>query len=187
MAGCAGVAFGMFLILALEKGDQWTSTDAFCGATCHAMEAHVANEPVYLNSVHRTTSTGIQAGCGDCHIPKGLIDATWTHIVAGTRDGYSALIHDFSTRAAWEARRADMAHLVRDWMLANDSAPCRSCHEREALRPRRERGRRQHELAERQGITCIGCHFNLVHDPVRPRQSFLQKVQVRSVTSPVAD
>ncbi|MEN8259220.1 MAG: NapC/NirT family cytochrome c [Pseudomonadota bacterium] len=183
LAGCAGVLVGIFSIYALEKTDQWTSTDAFCGTGCHAMEAHVANEPAYLTSIHRTTATGIRAGCADCHIPEGLIAATWTHITAGIRDSYSALMHDFSTREAWNARRNAMAFRVRDWMLANDSETCRACHQREALNPRRARGKRQHELAERQGVTCIGCHFDLVHEPVRPRQSFLERVQVRSVVA----
>ena len=181
VAGACGVIVGILMVVVLAKTDQWTSSDEFCGSSCHAMQAYIANEPVYLNSSHRTTSTGIQAGCGDCHIPKNLIAATWTHISAGIRDSYSSLVNDFSTRDAWNDKRAAMAYSVRDWMLDNDSVTCLSCHQQGASYPRRERGKRQHELALRQNVSCIGCHFNIVHEPVRPRESFLDRVQIKSV------
>ncbi len=169
---------GMGLILSLEKIDRLTSTDAFCGNSCHVMEAYIAYEPVYLNSAHQATHSGVQAGCADCHIPEGIIAATLEHAVAGMRDGWSLLVNDFSTRALWNDRREQMAFRVRDKMLKNDSRTCRSCHKQEALKPRRERGQRQHELVKRKGMTCIACHYNLVHEPVKPRDDFLRRAGV---------
>lgn len=183
LALISGAFLGVLGVAMMAKIDQWTSTEEFCGSRCHSMKAYVANEPVYVNSSHRTTYTGIVAGCGDCHIPPTLAAATWTHITAGIRDVYATLFYDFSTRQAWNRRRAEMAYRVRDWLLANDSVTCRSCHRPQAIRPRRESGKRLHELAQRQKITCIGCHFNLVHEPVRPRVSFLRRVQVRPASN----
>jgi len=173
-----GIVIGLVVALSMEKIDQLTSTDAFCSNSCHAMKAYVAYEPAYLNAKHRMTYTGIQAGCADCHIPKGLLAATWVHAISGMRDTWSLLINDFSTRAAWNSQREAMAHRVRDEMLANDSNTCRSCHEQDALKPRRERGVRQHELAQRNNMTCVACHYNLVHEPVAARADFLRKAGV---------
>lgn len=173
----AGIFLGVLLALAAEKLDQVTTTDSFC-TSCHTMQL-VAEQGVYQRSTHRTTTTGIQAGCADCHVPRGLLPATWAHIRDGTRDLYVELTTDF-TPQSWESRRTELAYGVRDRMLADDSRNCRSCHKTAAIKPKRERGQRQHELAERSQVSCIGCHFDLVHKPVKPRESFLRKVQVET-------
>ena len=170
-----GIVMGFIAALSLEKIDQLTSTDAFCSNSCHVMTDYVAYEPVYVNSTHRSTFTGNQAGCADCHMPKGILAATWTHAVSGMKDTWSLLVNDFSTRVAWDSQRVEMAYRVRDRMLANDSETCRSCHEQDALKPRRERGVRRHEIAQRKDMTCIACHYNLVHEQVAPRPEFLRK------------
>lgn len=174
----AGFIIGMVFVLSLEKVDQLTSTDDFCSNSCHAMKAYIAYEPVYINSSHRMTYSGVQAGCADCHIPEGIVAATWTHTIEGMRDTWSLIVNDFSTRPLWDAQREAMAYRVRDDMLENDSRTCRSCHKREALKPRRERGARQHELAQRNNQTCIACHYNLVHQPVKARPDFLRRAGV---------
>jgi len=178
IVGLTGVLVGLLTALSLEKVDQLTSTDAFCSNSCHPMQAYVAFEPVYTHSKHRTTYTGIQAGCADCHIPKGLLAATWTHAISGIRDTWSLITNDFSTREHWDSQRTEMAYRVRDRMLANDSETCRSCHQQEALKPRRERGVRRHELAQRDNISCIACHYNLVHQAIDVRADFLRKAGV---------
>jgi len=173
-----GLIVGLLTALSMEKVDELTSTDAFCSNSCHPMQAYTAFEPVYTHSKHRTTYTGIQAGCADCHIPKGLVAASWTHAISGIRDTWSLITNDFSTRELWDSQRTEMAYRVRDRMLANDSETCRSCHQQEALKPRRERGVRRHELAQRDKITCIACHYNLVHQPIDARPDFLRKAGV---------
>jgi nitrate/TMAO reductase-like tetraheme cytochrome c subunit len=64
--------------------------------------------------------------------------------------------------------------MLRDWLRANDSSTCRSCHEEKSIKPQRNRGQRQHEEARLSAITCIDCHYNLVHDEVPLRDSFLE-------------
>lgn len=178
LAGAVGICIGVLSVVILSETDRLTSTDSFCANSCHAMSAHVDADPYYRSSTHRTAYTGIQAGCGDCHLPPGLLAATWEHIRAGTRDIYSSMTNDFTEPGVWQAKRHQLAYNVRDWLVANDSAPCRKCHEDEAIVPRRARGERQHELAQRQGVTCIGCHFNLVHEPVPLRDSFIARMRV---------
>ena len=169
-----GAVIGFAMALSLEKVDELTSTDAFCSNSCHMMTDYVAYEPSYVNSPHRTTYTGIQAGCADCHIPDGLLAATWTHTISGIKDTWSLLANDFSTKEKWNKHRAKMAYQVRDRMLENDSENCRSCHEQDALKPKRARGVRRHELAQQNNVTCIACHYNLVHEQIAPRAEFLR-------------
>lgn len=173
-----GLLLGIVLMLGAEQLDQLTTTDAFCAGACHSMQTYIADEPTYKKSVHRTTTSGVQAGCADCHVPKGLVAASWAHIIDGSRDLFAELSNDYKKPALWQARRDELAWRVRDKMLADDSRNCRSCHQQKIIQTQRLRAQRQHELALREKVTCIGCHFNLVHAEVKPRQSFLDKVHI---------
>jgi len=164
-------------VLANEQLDHYTSTEAFCATSCHSMQAHIATDPVYLESVHRTNGSGVLATCADCHIPKGIVASTWAHAKSGVRDIVSETLNDFSKPGVWEAKRPQLAYRVRDWLLETDSATCRSCHDEEAIRPERKRGQKQHADAREEGITCIACHYNLVHAEVEPRDSFLARAE----------
>lgn len=175
IAGVIGAVIGVAAVLANEQIDRYTSTDAFCGTSCHSMQAHVATDPVYVESAHRTAPSGVRAGCADCHIPHGIVPATWAHVKGGIKDIVSESLNDFSTREAWERDRAERAAAVRDWLLETDSATCRYCHDEAAIEPQRKRGQRQHAEARERGLTCIGCHYNLVHSEVEPSAEFLEK------------
>ena len=110
------------------------------------MQEYVATKPHFLNSTHRTTSTGIQVGCSDCHVPPEFPDNLIYKTQAGIHDIYEELTNDFSVPGVWEARREDLAHRVRNWFIETDSAACKSCHTDEKLKPKRESGQRQHEF-----------------------------------------
>jgi len=69
--------------------------------------------------------------------------------------------------------RPRLAYGVRDRLLRTDSANCRSCHDESGIEPGFTRGKREHERAKKEKITCIACHYNLVHKKVRPREDFL--------------
>jgi len=173
LAGVVGAVIAVAAVLVNEQVDAYTSTDAFCGTSCHSMQAHVADDPVYVESAHRTASSGVRAGCADCHIPHGIVAGTWAHVKGGVKDIISETLNDFSDPAVWERGRAERAYHVRDWLLETDSATCRTCHEEAAIKPERKRGQRQHEEARETGMTCIDCHYNLVHEEIEPSQSFL--------------
>jgi cytochrome c-type protein NapC len=176
--GIIGLLLGIVLMLATEQFDRLTTSDAFCATSCHSMQTYVADEQTYKTSVHRTTTSGVQAGCADCHVPKGLIAASWSHLIDGSRDLFAELGNDYKKPELWQARRDELAWQVRDKMLADNSRNCRSCHKEKIIQTQRLRAQRQHELALREKVTCIGCHFNLVHAEVKPRKSFLDKVRI---------
>ena len=176
-SGVAGAVSAGAALLANEEIDRYTSSDAFCGSSCHSMQAHVANDPVYLESAHRTASSGVQAGCADCHIPHGIVPATWAHVKGGVKDIISETLNDFTDPDVWQRGRAERAYHVRDWLLETDSATCRRCHDEAAIEPQRKRGQRQHADARERGLTCIGCHYNLVHAEVEARADFLERAE----------
>ena len=172
-----GIA-GLVVALAAEKMDHFTSTDEFC-TSCHAMKTYIADAEAFKSSAHQTTKTGVRAGCADCHIPQGLVLATYTHVVNGVSDLWGEATRDYENPEVWHAEKARLADAVRDWFLANDSMTCRGCHELASIKPERKRGQTQHEEARKSGTTCIACHYNLVHDEVEPSQHFLDQVDAR--------
>ena len=169
-----GIA-GIFTVLAAEEMDRLTTSDEFC-TSCHAMQTYIAEAETYKTSAHQMTTSGVRAGCADCHIPKGLIIATYTHGVNGISDIWGQIRFDYEDPEVWEAEKARLAHAARDWFRGNDSVTCRGCHEEASIKPRRKRGQRQHEEARETGMTCIDCHYNLVHEEIEPSQAFLKAI-----------
>jgi len=163
---------GLIAALAAEEIDRLTTTDEFC-TSCHAMQTYIADAEVYKTSLHQTTASGVRAGCGDCHIPKGLVIATYTHVVNGISDLWGEVSFDYENPDVWTSEKARLAHAVREWFRNNDSVTCRGCHEEASIKPQRKRGQRQHEEARQTGMTCIDCHYNLVHEEIEPSPSFL--------------
>ncbi len=178
LAATAGVIVGVAVVLGAEQMDRYTNTDAFC-TSCHLTGEYIAKSETYLTSSHQTRSGGVRPGCAGCHIPEGLVPATWIHIVKGIQDLYGEYRYDYENVAVWKERRPGLAFAVRDWLRANDSVTCRSCHEEAAIKPKRKRGQRQHAEAREQGMTCIDCHYNLAHEEVEPRDSFLDSAGKR--------
>lgn len=162
-----GFFLGCLVVPTTMTFNHLTSTETFCGNSCHAM-TWIVNDPIYVNSTHKINESGVIAQCKDCHLPRGIIQETWAHISNGTRDLIASLSNDFSDPKRWDARRQILAHKVRKNMIKDNSSTCRTCHQLMFQQSSKERVARQHELAQRAKVTCIQCHFNLVHSPVEP-------------------
>jgi nitrate/TMAO reductase-like tetraheme cytochrome c subunit len=170
LAAVGGLVVGGLLAVPVADGiDRYFSSNDFCANTCHVMTATVAEE--FNESAHGTTATGVRPQCRDCHVSEGLTAAMWDHVV-GTGELVAFVFGGVNTVEAFEAERAAAADRVRFSMLANDSSHCRSCHVMAAIQPARKRGQRQHQEAREKGITCIVCHYNLVHKEVEPSEAF---------------
>lgn len=169
----AGLLIGAALILGSVAINRYTSTDKFC-TSCHAM-ASLAADSHYVQSAHQANGEGVRAGCGDCHIPHGRWFAeTYAHATDGMRDEIAELTHNYNDPAVWEPRRIALADIVREEMRRDDSAACRDCHNPAAIKPQSEAGRAAHALLGTERVTCIDCHFNLVHAPVPAGMSFIR-------------
>lgn len=168
-----GTVIGAGANIASVEVNSLTSTDAFC-TSCHSM-ARIAADPHFRQSAHHSNAAGVRASCGDCHIPRtNWFTETYAHVASGVKDTIAEYANDFGNAAKWEARRVELAHEVRDKMRRQDSVTCRSCHDAAAIRPTSERGGAAHALQRERNLTCINCHFNLVHAPVPPRLEFLR-------------
>ena len=168
------ITIGSIFMVVLDTADYVFSTQTFCGTACHVMEINVYKE--LKESKHWTTPTGVRALCKDCHVGGRLSFAMVDHFV-GTGELFVWLTHDLDKPGAFEQLRPDAADRVRFEMLEDDSARCRGCHVMEAIKPKRIRGQNQHNDAMEKGITCIICHYNLVHKEVEPSPAFRSAIE----------
>jgi len=163
---------GAAAIVASTFVNRATSTEAFC-TSCHSM-AGIGADPHYQQSAHRANAAGVQATCADCHVPAGnWFVETYAHATSGIKDGFAELSGGARDPAAWTARLPVLADRVREAMRRDDSATCRKCHDASLIRPASEAARAAHAMLTQRQVTCIDCHFNIVHAPIPPSASFL--------------
>ena len=168
-----GAVIGAIGIIGSVEANRYTATDAFC-TSCHAM-AGMASDPVFVQSRHRSNAEGVRPSCGDCHIPAtNWFVETYTHVIKGIKDVVAQMTHNYDDAAVWEARRRELADFVRLEMREQNSVTCRSCHDANSIVPASDRGRAAHALMREGRMTCIDCHFNLVHAPVPPSLGFIR-------------
>lgn len=138
-------------------GYKSTKKTEFC-ITCHPMK-YVYEE--YKQSPHYKSRTGVTASCPDCHVT-----GFWEGQFAATRHIWAYFFNPVTDEKNWEERRPRLAKGVREWMLKNDSAPCRKCHKADHMEPINKGMERAHKKMEGGKKTCIDCHYNLVHAEV---------------------
>jgi cytochrome c-type protein NapC len=170
-----GIAIAVFAVAAFAGGlfafepvtRNLVANDALC-TYCHIEQEYV---PTLLTSVaepHPRSAEGGRARCVDCHLPEGFRSAifAYTHFASLT-DLFGRFRDLESERAGdWIPPRAATVHRVRDRLFENDSVTCRSCHEESEIKPKSSRGQMAHRQAQRQGQTCIQCHYNMAHRQV---------------------
>ncbi len=160
------------LMTAGAAGLAWTNTEQFC-IGCHEMKDNVYAE--FKGTIHDTNRSGVRAICSDCHVPREpgpmlvrKVSATfelWGHFVTGVID----------TKEKFQAHRPAMAHRVWERMLDTDSLECRNCHKRDAMSADKqsEKARSRHAKAQKEGQTCIECHYGIAHgepDGIGPQE-----------------
>jgi len=155
-----GVVVGVPVI---DAADRYFSSNDFCAKTCHVMTETVAAE--FATSTHGTSPKGVIPKCSDCHVSENLTGAMIDHAL-GLRDLYARWIGGIDTAAEFETIRADAANTARMAFFNSDSANCRSCHVMAEIKPEKKRGQVQHADAIENKITCIVCHYDLVHKSV---------------------
>ncbi|MCC7414378.1 MAG: NapC/NirT family cytochrome c [Gammaproteobacteria bacterium] len=161
-AALAGALVMLLLVVAVVGGEAALSTTGFC-TSCHSM-SYPAEE---LRESSHYGALGADPGCKDCHIPQGMENlhrAVWAHLADGSRDLLAELTRDYAGIEAFDERRLEMAHRVRMQMKAQDSLTCRRCHSNP--RPPGRSAKAAHARMQSEGLTCIDCHQNLVHDEV---------------------
>lgn len=140
-------------------GERFFSSNPFC-LSCHSMSYPYEE----LKESSHFGALGVNPRCKDCHLPPQFLKRVESHIVDGTRALIGELRHDLTTKENFDKFRAEYAHNARMNIKKWDSASCRVCHK--APRPSSEEAAKEHKRIETEGLTCIDCHQNLVHEAV---------------------
>ncbi len=156
LAFLLGVAFtGGFI-----GGLKMAETDKFC-TSCHEMQQPFQE---LTRSVHYSNEFGIQASCGNCHVPPAFLPGLWRHIQAYA-EVWGHMRGELDTPAKYEAHRLQLAQKIWAEMKSNDSAECRSCHTASAMAFAKQStmAASAHQSMSKDGMTCIDCHQGVAH------------------------
>jgi len=162
------LVFGAIGMGFFNWGMAKTNEMEFC-TSCHSMKINLEE---YKETAHYKNTSGVQATCADCHVPKEFIPKVIAKIRAA-KDVYHEIMGTVDTREKYEAHRWKMANAVWDKMKANDSRECRTCHEfSNMLLDEQDRSaRKRHSRALDKGETCIDCHKGIAHEePDEPEE-----------------
>ncbi len=157
----AGVVLGVAALATYSGVMHATSTDAFCGTSCHEMQAPLA---ALQESPHHTNGQGVSVGCSDCHIPREFLPKMQRKIEA-SREVWGHLTGLIDTPEKYAAHQPQMRERELARMRANDSRECRNCHqvERMDFEVQDHAARRYHRAMASRDKTCVDCHADAGH------------------------
>jgi nitrate/TMAO reductase-like tetraheme cytochrome c subunit len=141
-------------------GLKYAETDAFC-TSCHEMSTPFQE---YTQSVHYSNVFGIQASCGNCHVPPSFLPGLVRHIQAYS-EVWGHMTGELNTPAKYESHRLALAQKIWAELKANNSAECRSCHTPAAMAFAQQpaAAASAHQSLAKNGMTCIDCHRGVAH------------------------
>jgi cytochrome c-type protein NapC len=156
-----GFVGGILFWGAFNTAMEATNTEAFC-IGCHEMKNNTYAE--YKETIHYTNRTGVRAVCSNCHVPQEWIPKMIRKIQA-SREVFGKIMGTIDTREKFEAKRLELARHEWARMKANNSLECRNCHTLASMDPEKQkpRAKKSHEMAAKNGDTCIDCHKGIAH------------------------
>jgi cytochrome c-type protein NapC len=164
------VFLGVALAALTNHAVMWSSSDRFCGTTCHSMTWAAA---AYHQSTHYINNVGVRASCGDCHIPYDSGHATAVEYVKlllfkadrGAKDYWYESRKSIATKEEWEKRRPELSAYFENYLTQHNYITCRGCHSLLSFG-----GPNSHmKLVIHQGMVkadsynCLQCHANIGH------------------------
>ena len=158
IGGLGGIIFWGGFNTAMEL----TNTTEFC-ISCHEMEDNVYQE--YKETVHFKNTSGVEASCSDCHVPRPWIYKVIRKIQASS-ELYHKALGTIDTPEKFNEHRWTMANRVWKAMKETDSRECRNCHKFDSmdLSEQDRTARKKHSRAIDEGKTCIDCHTGIAHE-----------------------
>lgn len=182
VVGALGVLVVVVLLVGLFAFEPVTrnvvATESVC-TYCHLEREYAPTVRLSFSKPHPANPKAReeQARCVDCHLPKGVWEATFAYTHFASLTDLFGHGRDRATERAgeWIPPSAARAHRVRDRLFEYDSITCRTCHVESEIKPKRKRGQRAHARALKNRETCIECHDNMVHRFIEVRMEAFQK------------
>lgn len=169
------VFLGVALAALTNHAVMWSSSDKFCGTTCHSMTWASA---AYHESTHYINSVGVRAGCGDCHIPYDSGHATSAEYAKlllfkaerGARDFWYESRKSIATKEEWDKRRPELSEYFENYLTQHNYITCRGCHSLLSFGgPNSHMKLVIHEgMVKADSYNCLECHANIGHVYVPP-------------------
>ena len=156
-----GVALGVAAVASFEGVMHATSTEDFCGSSCHEMEAPLQS---LQQTAHYSNSHGIGVTCADCHIPREFGPKMLRKIEA-SREVWGHITGLIDTPEKYAAHRPAMRERELNRLRASDSRECRNCHrlDRMDFAAQDRAVRRYHRAMKSRDKTCVDCHEGIAH------------------------
>lgn len=156
-----GLVLGVVAVLSFDTVMHVTSTESFCGESCHEMQIP---RNALQGTAHFSNAHGVGVSCADCHIPKEFVPKMLRKIEA-SREVWGHFTGLIDTPEKYAAHQPAMRERELNRIRANDSRECRNCHrlERMDFAVQDRAVQRYHRGMESRGKTCIDCHADIAH------------------------
>lgn len=163
------VFVGVLLCAFLNRTVVWSSSDNFCGQFCHSM---IWASAAYKRGPHYQNSVGVQASCGNCHIPYDAQPSTAINFLyllvfkadRGAKDFYGEATHSMSTKEVWEQRRPMLIAQYEGFLKHHNYITCRGCHQLDSF----SRDSTMAAMIHAKNLSpddykCLNCHSDIGH------------------------
>ncbi|MEH6587645.1 MAG: NapC/NirT family cytochrome c [Halioglobus sp.] len=156
----AGIVLGIAGLLAFDVTMHATSTDKFC-TSCHEMQIPAAQ---LQKTSHFSNSSGVSAGCSDCHLPQEFFPKMVRKVEAA-REVWGTITGIIDTPEKYIAHAPAMKAREIARLKANDSQECRNCHDAQRMLSviQTSKAQRFHRALASNRKTCIDCHAGIAH------------------------
>ena len=146
---------GVLVVLLIDWGLEYTSTNAFC-EKCHV---HPQAFQSWRLGAHYDNKSGMVINCVDCHLPPGGMDYLTAKMITGFRD-IMGMIFKNTDKINWEIKSTrDMAstHVYK--------SSCINCHQNLYPRSLSIKGSDAHLYYDQNAevLRCINCHLETGH------------------------
>ncbi|MBI5893200.1 MAG: NapC/NirT family cytochrome c [Deltaproteobacteria bacterium] len=122
-------------------------------------ECHRGPFREFKNSDHSKSEKDTRPGCPNCHKPHNVITAARFMFTTSPLIGITGDAMQMDSRA-WDSKmKPRLDKKVRDGFLKSNSKACTDCHKEKEV----DWDLEAHQIAKKEKMTCIECHFNLVH------------------------
>lgn len=164
------VILGVALAALTNHAVMWSSSDRFCGTTCHSM---IWASAAYHQSTHYINNVGVRASCGECHIPYDAGHATAVEYVKlllfkadrGAKDFWYESNRSIATKEEWEKRRPELSAKFESYLTQHNYITCRGCHSLLSFGgPNSHMKQVIHQgMVRADSYNCLQCHANIGH------------------------